>query len=272
MKELHNEPLMASLEQLSTPQLEDMLRSEVKKDQPEATTVRAIMDILRRREEEPAVETGARMEAAWQDFRRKTEQRSGSFRKQFLKAAAVMVACGLLLAVFTQEVSAGRLWDRIAAWTDSIFELFSREQRGRSTGEYTFRTDNPGLQELYDTVTRLGVTVPVIPMWLDGEYELESCRVVESPADKKVTAAFEDENRTAAFEIRIFEEGAPREYHKNDPDAIPYESNGILHHVFQNHGLWVVVWTRENIECSLTIDCQEHAVYRTINSIYGSEE
>jgi len=271
MKELHNEPLMASLEQLSTPQLEDMLRSEVKKDQPEATTVRAIMDILRRREEEPAVETGARMEAAWQDFRRKTEQRSGSFRKQFLKAAAVMVACGLLLAVFTQEVSAGRLWDRIAAWTDSIFELFSREQRGRTTGEYTFRTDNPGLQELYDTVTRLGVTVPVIPMWLDGEYELEDCKVTESRNDVKVLAALLCDDKTVSFELKIYKETASREYHKNNPEAEPYESNGVIYYIFKNQDLWVVVWSRDNLECLMAMDGQDD-VYRVIDSIYATEE
>lgn len=271
MKELHNEPLMASLEQLSTPQLEDMLRSEVKKDQPEATTVRAIMDILRRREEEPAVETGARMEAAWQDFRRKTEQRSGSFRKQFLKAAAVMVACGLLLAVFTQEVSAGRLWDRIAAWTDSIFELFSREQRGRSTGEYTFRTDNPGLQELYDTVTQLGVTVPVIPMWLDGEYELENCKIEGMPNITKVVASFLCDEKSAVFQINIYDNNIAREYHKNEPDAEPFESNGVIHYIFRNQSVWTVVWTRKNVECYLSIDCRDD-VYRVINSIYTSEE
>lgn len=272
MNELYNDGLLASLKQLSTSQLEDMLRSEAQKEQPEPYTVRAILKILRQRDADKPVETNGQIDAAWQNFRRKTEKKSGGFRKPFLKAATILVACGLLLAVFTQDVSANRLLERLAAWTDSIFELFSREHRGKSTGEYVFQTDNPGLQELYDTVSQLGVTVPVIPMWLDGEYELDYCTVKETPTGEKVVAGLINGSKIVSFEINMYKNEPPREFHKNEPDAEPYESNGVVHYIFKNHGLWVIVWARDNLECFLTIENQEDAVYRTINSIYGSEE
>lgn len=271
MKKLDNADLMEQLEQLTTPQLDDMLRSELERECPDDETVRAILRILRRRELDMPVETGDRVEAAWQDFRKKTDRKSTGFGKPLLKAAAILVACGLLLAVFTQQTSAGRFWERLAAWSDSIFQLFSREHRGRSSDGYVFRTDNPGLQELYDTVSQLGVTVPVIPMWLDGEYQLVECKVTELPNAVKVRATMLCADKSAIFEMSIYSEPISREYHKNVPDAVPYESNGIFHHIFQNRDLWAVVWERDNVECFISVDYQED-VHRVINSIYTTEE
>lgn len=271
MKKLDNADLMEQLEQLTTPQLDDMLRSELERECPDDETVRAILRILRRRELDMPVETGDRVEAAWQDFRKKTDRKSTGFGKPLLKAAAILVACGLLLAVFTQQTSAGRFWERLAAWSDSIFQLFSREHRGRSSDGYVFRTDNPGLQELYDTVSQLGVTAPVIPMWLDGEYQLVDCKVTELRNYVKVLATFSCGNKTVGAELKIYEEITSSKYHKNEPDAEPYESNGVVHYIFRNHELWTVVWTKGNAECYLSIDCRDD-VYRVINSIYVSEE
>lgn len=264
MKVLHKEGSMAGLEQLATPLLEDMLRAEAVKECPDAPTVRAIMRILRQR----ASAASAQTDTARKEFRPQTGKKA---YKPLLRAAAIAVVCGLMLAVFAQQASAGRFWERLAAWSDSIFELFGLERRGRSSDEYEFRTDNPGLQELYDTVTELGVTVPIVPMWLDGEYELEKCKITESRSDVKVLAALLCDDKTVNFDLKIYEESVSREFHKDELDAEPYESNGVIHYIFQNHDAWIVVWTRNNVECNISIDCRDD-VHRVINSIYTSEE
>ena len=48
--------------------------------------------------------------------------------------------------------------------------------------------------------------------------------------------------------------------------------NGVIHNLFRNEELWTVVWTRDNVECSVFIDCQEDALRRVLESIYVMEE
>jgi hypothetical protein len=135
-----------------------------------------------------------------------------------------------------------------------------------------FRTDHPGLQELYDTVTELGVTVPVVPMWLDEGYELVDCKVINTPTTTKVLTNFLCGSKEAVIEFNVFSENVTSEYHKEEPDAEKYERNGICHNVFQNKNVWTVVWMRNNIECFLTINCREDTLYKILDSIYAMEE
>lgn len=272
MNELNNTSLRESLEKLSTSELDAMLRTELEKEMPDEYAVRLILKVLRERETGYPIEVNDRIQKAWIDYEEKTSQKVPPRGKAILKAAAVLLTCGLLLFTLPQEASAGSFFNRIAEWTESIFELFSPGDSGNVQKEYVFRTDNSGLQELYDTVTELGVTVPVVPMWLEDGYELVDCKVTSSPTTTKVLATFVFEDKTVTFEINIYTQNIAREYHKNTPDAGKYERNGISHYVFQNEGLWTVVWTRDNIECSIFIECQEAILHQVIDSIYTMEE
>lgn len=271
MKELNKSSLSQTLEKLPTSELDIMLRAELEKELPDEYAVRLILKVLREREQDYPIETNEQIEQAWKKYERKTAPKEIRVSRKMLKAAAVLIVAGLLLFALPQEVKAETFFDRIAAWTDSIFALFSPGEK-RAEQEYVFQTDNPGLQELYDTVTAQGVTVPVVPMWLEDGYELVECRLTETRMGKKVLAIFSEGNKEAVFNIYIYSQNVEREYYKNEPDAIQYESNSVFHNVFQNEELWTVVWIRENVECSFAIDCQENALYKILNSIYSMEE
>lgn len=272
MKEFNNTSLRETLEQLPTPELDAMLRAELEKEPPDEHAVRLILKVLRDREADYPVETNERVDTAWREYEKKTSERESRGGTTFLKAATILIVCGLLLFTLPQEASAGSFFDRITAWTESIFELFSPSNSGKAQKEYVFRTDHPGLQELYDTVTELGVTVPVVPMWLDEGYELVDCKVINTPATKKVLAIFLKEEKEIVFELNIYSQNIAREYHKNEPDIEAFESNGVFHNIFRNEGLWTVVWARDNIECSIVIDCQEDILNKILDSIYTLEE
>ncbi len=272
MKEFNNTSLRESLERLSTPELDAMLRAELEKEPPDEYAVRLILKVLREREADYPVETNEQIDKAWREYEKKTAPSQTNFRTPLLKVAVILLVCGLLLFTLPQEASAGSFFDRIAAWTESIFELFSPSDSGKVQKEYAFQTDHPGLQELYDTVTELGVTVPVVPMWLDSAYILEKCKVTETPIATRITATFLCENEETVFEFNIFSQNVAAEYHKDEPDAEKYERNGVVHNLFHNDGLWMVVWTRDNIECFLTIDCQEDTLHQILDSIYMMEE
>jgi len=272
MREINNASLREELERLPTPELDAMLRAELEQDPPDAQAVWMILKVLREREADYPIETNERIEEAWSDFEEKTSRRDSRGGRAVLKAAAVLIVCGVLLFALPQEASAGKFFDRIVEWTESIFELFSPSDSGKAQQEYVFRTDNPGLQELYDTVTELGVTVPVVPMWLEDGYELVDCKVIETPTTKKVSAAFLHEERVIAIEINVYTQNIPREYHKSEPDAEKYESGSISHYIFQNEGSWMVVWVIDNIECAMAMECPEDTIHQVLDSIYTMEE
>ena len=272
MKEQYNMSLPEALAQLPTLQLDDMLRSELEKELPDGNKVRLILKILREREADYPVLTNEKIDAAWERYRQKTAPKPSLLWTPFFRAAAVLILCGLLLFALPQEASADNFFDRIAVWTESVFELFSFRSSGERAAAYQFQTDHPGLQQLYDAVAEQGVTVPVVPMWLDAEYELEYCKVLTTPVTTKIQALFTGTNEYAVFEINIYADNIPREFHKDQAEAEQHESNGIIHYILQNDKLWTIIWTRENIECFVTIDCPEEDLYRMIDSIYTMED
>lgn len=272
MKEFNNTSLRETLEQFPTPELDAMLRAELEKEPPDKYAVRLILKVLREREADYPVETNEQIQKAWSEYEEKTTRRESRGGTALLKAAVILLVCGLLLFALPHEASAGSFFDRITAWTESIFELFSPSDSGKAQKEYVFQTDHPGLQELYDTVTELGVTVPVVPMWLEDGYELAYCKTSSTPTTTKVTASFLYGSKEVLCELNIYSQNISSEYHKDEPDAKPYENDGISHNVFRNEELWTVVWTRDNIECFLTIGCQEDVLYQILDSIYMMEE
>ena len=272
MKEQFNVSLLESLEKLSTPQLNTMLRSELEKELPDEYAVRLILKVLRDRESDYPVVFNDQIDIAWKKYEKEIQPTPSNFKKSLLKVAAILVLWSMFLFALPQEANAASFFDRIVSWSESIFGLFGHSDRGSTQNEYVFRTKHPGLQELYDEVTKLGVTVPIVPMWLDLEYEYNRCLITATPTTTKVRAVFYDGNNEAAFEINIYSNNVPREFHKDEQHTEEYEYNGIIHYVFENTGSWTIVWTRDNLECFITIDCPEENIYHIIDSIYTMEE
>lgn len=272
MKDSYTENLSAVLQQLPTPQLDAMLQAELEKELPDAQTVRLIMKVLKEREADFPVVRTPQIDAAWKRYQKKTRSAGTDFRTPLIKTAAIAILFTLFLFALPQKASADNFFDRIAAWTENVFALFSPDRQDNAQREYVFRTDHPGLQELYNTVTAQGVTVPVVPMWLDTNYELDRCKVTATPVTTKILTIFHHEEVEAIFEVNIYSGDTPREFHKAELQAEKYERNGIDHYIFKNTGTWAIVWTRDNLECTITIDCSEDDVYHIIDSIYTMEE
>ena len=272
MKEQSNVSLLKALEQLTTPQLDDMLRAELEKELPEEHTVRLILKVLRAREADCPVVRNGQIDAALETYQRKVTPAAGKPRKPLLKAAAIVILCNLILFALPQDAAAMGLFDRIAAWAGSVFELFTYGDPDNTPKEYVFRTEHPGLQELYDTLVELGVTTPVVPTWLDPEYELNRCTVNTTRVTTKVRAVFNSEHSEVLIEVNIYSDSIPREFHKEEQPAEIYELNGIHHYIFRNKEMWTVVWANDNIECSIVIECQEDVLYKILDSIYTVED
>ena len=263
--------LHRELEQLPTEQLRTMLRKETGKHVPDDDLVLSILHILEDREPDVPDSGSEREATAWKRFRKRVQARKKSsflHRSSLLKVASTVLVICMFLVLVPQQAEADNWWQRITKWTDEFFGFFREEEETFRLEDYEFRTDNPGLQQVYDAVTELGVTVPAVPMWLPEGYVLDECTVTETRTKKYVYVRFLNGDQECVLQINILNTDSPKYYFKGEEDVEEYETGGMIHGIVDNEGQWIVSWTRDNMESSVFIDCSKDVLYKIIQSVY----
>lgn len=264
-------------EKMTTKQLDELLNSELESETPDGNTVRLILSILWEREKDMPVEVTPGAEKAWAKYKKNitkldaASERKARFRRWSLRAASVAAVLCLLVFAVPQKAGAESFFEKLARLTDSIVEFFSPGMANDNVTEYVFETDNPGLQQVYDAVVGLGVTEPVVPMWLPDGYELAECKAVETTRKESLSANFRNGAAGIALKYDIYSIDVSHEYHWDGEQVGEYERAGLVHMIMKNNDRWVVIWTAKEIECSITLDCQEDTLYRILDSIYVTE-
>lgn len=262
--------LRRELETISTEQLRAMLHAETEKEVPDDDLVLLILHILEDWEPDELVPASAKEEAAWKLFRKRVRARKRKpllLGKSLAHAAVLLLVVGLLIVAIPQQAEADSWWDRLTKWTDEFFGFF-REEDTFVVEAYEFQTDNPGLQQVYDAVVEIGVTIPVVPTWLPEGYELAECITVAMPVKQYVYARFLNSGKEYVLKINVLNGETAKDYFKNDVSVEKLEKGGMVHSLVQNMELWTVSWTRDNIECAFTIGCQKDVLHEIIASIY----
>lgn len=268
---MKNDNTASLLEQMATEELDRLLHRELEKEAPDGETVRLLLRILEEREEAFPTEQTAQAEEAWEEYLKPVKQ--AKRRRGWLwKAGAMAAVLAVAVTVLARPAKAGSFFERLAQWTDSFFQLLSPGDKSRGQEDYIFTTDNPGLQEIYDTVTSLGITEPVVPMWLPEGYELVECKIDDLRSCKTVTAEMKSLSGYFLFKASIYAEDVAYKYYKDNKEIVTRELNGNVYNIMENNGVWTVVWAKENIECFIYIDCQEESLYKILRSIYTMEE
>lgn len=266
---------MASLrefvEQMPTQELDAMLQAELQKETIDEDLVRLILDVLESREMDCPVEyIPEAVEAArkLEDIGPRTTAK-GKY-PQVLKAASILLVAGLLLFALPRVAHAENLFELIARWTDSVFEFFNPGEPNDQP-EYVFKTDHPGLQQVYDAVVEMGVADPVVPMWVPEGYELAKMMVDEWPAETTLRASFiNEESCVLLITIVVQNEAIPFRLSKDAKNVEECEIAGVKHYILSNNKESVLTWITKNIECIIATDCQED-VYKILKSIYVME-
>ena len=262
------------LEQMATERLDEILNRELKETLPDGDLVRNVLDILEKRECGYVPEFSAEINDAWTNYlNRQRSQRNRLWQKSwFLRMVAAIAVICILFSMVPQTVEAEGLFERLARWTDNFFQMFRSVDEKEQTLEYEFRTDNPGLQQVYDTVTALGITEPIVPMWMPGNGDLVSLDKVHARNVYYVVAVFgNDEAQDTMYQVTIYLKNAPSEFPKDPVNAEIYEFEGTDYHVVPNDGKWTVAYTKDNVECFVIIKCQEEELYKMIESIHMME-
>lgn len=262
--------LRKELESVASDQLRSMLHAETAKAIPDDDLVLAILHILEDREPDDLGPPSPREEAAWQLFRKRVKARK---KRPLLNlrclanAAVLLLVVGLLMVAIPQQAVADNWWDRIARWTDDFFAFFREDETFRIE-DYKFQTDNPGLQQVYDAVVEMGITEPVVPMWLPDGYELSEIKVYPMRDEEQLVARFDNQQKAITYQATVLLTDKVKQYTKDSTTVWQQEISGTTFNIMMNNEIWVVAWTKDNIECSIFVDCQEDVLYEILDSIY----
>ena len=266
------------LQRMSTEELDELLNEQIRTKAGDGEIVRQILRILQAREKDFPVEMTIEKEKAWEAYQKEIAQADREAARPFrmpsgiLKVASALIVLVMLFAVLPQQAQAESLWEKLVRWTAGIVEFFSPDDNEHRLVPYQFETDNPGLQQVYDAVVELGVTDPVVPMWLPEESELLECKVIETSRKKGILARFLVNGSQMVYKVDVLSDEYLHIYHGDKTYAIKYENGEIIHSIIRNDEIWTAVWNRENIECFIALDCQEDLMYKILESIYVMED
>lgn len=262
--------LLGSLKEMSSEQLSRLIQEETAKETPNDDLVLIALDILEDREKEEPVKLGPKGKAAWKKYQSKVRSRHPKtilIWKPLMQAASVVLIITLLFALLPTQANAETWWERLARWTDDFFSFFNPNESDVPEDVYVFQTENKGLQQVYEAVVELGVTEPVVPMWLPSDYSLIELRKLETPTKKSVIATFSSDTGEVVLRINTLNGNERGQYYKDDSTVQQYENYGNIYNIIKNNQNTVVIWSQNNIESAFTIDCQEDVLYKIIESI-----
>ena len=272
---LHNVTgLRESLDQLQTEELQTMLQTELERDTPDPDSVRLILNVLEDRESQRNQQLTEQKEAAWQKYRTKVaglRKKPAKHLNALAKVASVVLIAGILFVTIPGQAQAETFWEMLQRWSNSVLEYFDRD-RVRAELDYVFQTNNEGLQQVYDAVVELGVTEPAVPMWLPEDCNLTELSTNSTPMLTGLWARFSYGETGIIFSTIIYKGEPAHQYYKDDTHYETYEREGATYNITRNNDRWVVVWTKENIECSIFVDCKEDTLRRILSSIYKVED
>jgi len=273
MSEFNNASgLREMLNRMPTEQLDKMLQVELEQENPDPISVRMLLGILEEREKEHPIAMNARQKKALTIYQSRMEKKPKQLPRILLQAASFALALLVLISLDPQKAQAKTLWERLARWTTEVVEFFSPGDNAHRLVEYQFKTDNAGLQQVYDAVVELGVTDPVVPRWLPEGYELMECKSADTSRKTGIYALFTDCSSNFVFKVDISTTDATHKFYKVDTIEKYYEAGGVRYCIFQNNEQYTVIWSQENRECSIAVDCQEDVLYRILDSIYTNGE
>lgn len=259
--------------EVPTPELDKLLQLELQKEEPNEEVVLGIMRVLQEREAQKTVEVTEDIQDAWERYREKAAKPKKSSRKQvWLVRVAAAAVIGIVILAMPRTVGAESLLDAFFRWTESIFEFFTPEQDAtKPSFEYVFKTDDPGLQQVYDKVTELGAAEPVVPMWLPEGFELTELKTIQMPDGNTVSAFFCTKDGYITLSYRMSADILPSKYEKEESGVEAYETSEVHHLIMNNDENILVTWTVDGVECSINTDLEREKVYKLIDSIYRTE-
>lgn len=270
MKKIDTSSPQRDWAQLSTEQLDALLHSELRKEHPDEGVVLPILKTLEEREKDcPVSLTPEEAEALWEKYKAPIVIHNRRKRRWVTGIAAAAAVICLVIMAIPRTVGARSVLGALFHWTSSIFEYVDPDQtETRPQTDLEFVTDNPGLQQVYDKMTELGVTEKVVPSWVPDGFELQELKVTPTPGGTKVRAFLKNGGAIITLSYRLTMDTAPLQYEKEDSAVEAYEFAEITHMIMANDDSLSATWVMNDVECIISTDVKKEYLYKMIDSIY----
>lgn len=260
-------------QRMPTEELDQVLQAELEKEHPNEEVVLPILHELEEREKDfPVEKTPEVLEILEKLSKHNTSSKQSIHKRRWLAgiAAAAAVVCIVIMSV-SPTVRAESLFDMLFRWTSSIFEFIDPDKNeSYPIANTDFATDNPGLQQLYDKITELGVTESVVPTWLPEGFVLSELKDSPMPGGRKVHVEFESGKDLILITYRISTDASPK-VEKEETGVEVFEAGEVSHFIVDNDGNLSVTWTVDGVECVMNANVSKEDIYSIIISIYRSE-
>ena len=260
-------------EQMPTEELDRVLQAELRKEHPDENVVLPILRTLELRETGKPEESSPDLHATTEQFsKHDTYTGRNDHRRAWITGIAALAAVVCIVAMaLPKTVGADSILDVLYRWTSGIFEFFTPEQDATDPPvEYVFETDNPGLQQLYDKMTELGVSKEVVPTWLPEGFVLIELNELLLPSGNRVHGDFQDGSAVILLTYRITTDISPQ-VEKEDLCIEVFDIGGVAHFIVENESNFSVTWMVDGVECLLNANVAREELYTIIKSIYRSE-
>ena len=259
--------------QMPTEELDQILQAELEKEHPNEEVVLPILHELKEREKDIPVEnTPEVLEILEKLSKHNTSSKQSIHKRRWLAgiAAAAAVVCIVIMSV-SPTVQAESLFDVLVRWTSSVFEFIDPDKNeSYPIANSDFATDNPGLQQLYDKVTELGLTEPIVPMWLPEGFTLSKLKETPATSGTRVHGKFENGSNAVLITYRVSTDIAGK-VEKKETGVELFEFGDVNHFIVENDAGLSATWTVEGVECLLNANIAKEDLYTIIKSIYRSE-
>ena len=227
-------------------ELRRMLTEELHKETSnmDEALVRLLLAELKNWGTDPAFTDDDAVEAACEKFRVDTERaqmpRKRRYQSRIVKAASVILVLVCLFFGLPAAVQADPVPDVLGWWSDSVFQLLVPGEKP-NVREYVFSTEHPGLQQIYDTVTELGITEQIVPRKLSKEYELAELDTFQMLGDTLLYARLVNNDKELLFTIIIHDEKVMLQYEKDTENVSVWDLAGVEHYVLSNNAFSISV-------------------------------
>jgi hypothetical protein len=277
----------AHLEQMSTAELEGLLRASVHPDsQMDESTILLILEVLEARN--PAMQP-QEVAAAWERFEREvidapqtaqTEDETDieiehkeipltkkrrSFSK-ILGTAAIIVVVLFAAGSLIPTAEGTNFWVAILDWTRETFGF------GNGVEEWGENEIPEQLAELNNQMLQHKLLFPdVIPHYIPEGYEAVTTVVDEREDVTVFLCQLQNGDNMIVFQYRLWKDNDPSaEVQKSEEFPEEYKSEtGQMYYIAKNEGLYNAKWTKGNIEGSILNVSTQPELIKILDSIQG---
>ena len=206
---------------------------------------------------------------AWNKYRKlevkKPVKRAKTVLARIAAAAAVIV---ILTTTIPKVLGADNIIVLIGRWSRELFTYVNQKQEAPE-GQYVFRSEHAGLQEIYNVVVSNGITQPVVPMWVPEEYQLDVVRAINQNKRVKIVGKLSSDISEIIITIERVQDTWQNKYSKDENPVIEVEIEGIVHYMMSNVDMTTVIWQRDNIECHITANFNVDEMKKILLSVYS---